>query len=143
MDLGIDFMLQSIVPKDVIIFQNPALNSPDPHLYICVGRKDGNYQFVVASTQEQSVKKRVAIRSQLSDTVVEVAPTDDCPLKKKSWIDCNTVFDFTHEKLKTLLNNNFNRTDIRMPDRHHELIVNGVCLSEIVDQSFILHLNTP
>jgi hypothetical protein len=142
MNLGIDFMIESLLPKDVIIFQNPGLNSTDPHMYVCVGRQNNRYQFLICSTQEHSIKKRVVIRGQAPDTVVQITPSIDCPVHRDSWIDCNNVFDFSHEELKSLVNNNFNRPTVRMPERHHQSIVNGICLSELVDQSFIQHLNS-
>jgi hypothetical protein len=141
MNLGIDFMLQSIVPKDVIIFTNPSFSSPDPHLYICVGRQNNHYQFVLASTRQAEVARRVAVRGQHQLTIVQIDPAPACPLHQQSWIDCNNIYNYTHAELKALVGDTLQRVQNRMPDNYHEAIVNGICISEITEQTFIDYLN--
>lgn len=143
MNVGIDLLIDSIEPKDVIIFANPDINSPEPHLYVCVGRFNGEIQFVICSTQEESIKKRVVITRQVPETIAAITPANDCPVNRNTWVNCNNVKSFTKERLKQLTSSNFTRVETRLPDRHFQDIINGICLSEIVPEEFQDHLNPP
>lgn len=140
MEFGLDFMLESIQPKDVIIFVNPGLGTIEPHLYICIGRLNGDFQFLVATTKSATVYKQVAITRQNPMTAVNVKVQEECPLTKESWFNCNNIKNYTKNELRMLINGKFSRTRHRMPQPVYEELINGVCMSEVVDTEFIEYL---
>lgn len=141
MDLGLDFLVSSISPKDVIIFVNPELTSSEPHMFICIGRMNHFFQFVIISTQEEKIKKRVAVLGQKPETIVSLYPSDDSPVKRNSFIDCNQVKSYDKSQLIKMLANNFRRIENRVIQSIFEEIISGVCMSDLVEQELIDYLN--
>ncbi len=136
-------MIDSLRPKDVLIITaNPELSSTDPHLYTCIGNFNDEFQFVIASTQKESIYRRVAARQFSTDTIVNIKKDPLCPLKKESWFDCNIVKSYSKKRLLELIKGDFRRTEIPMPENHYQDLINAVCLSENVEAEFIEYLNS-
>lgn len=142
MEIPIELMVQTIAIRDVIVITaNPDLSSAEPHLYICIGRFEDKYQFVIASTQHEAIHRRIAAQGFSTQTVVNINPSPECPFHKQTTINCNNVKSYTTAKLIELMKGNFQRTSLNLPQYHYESIINAVCMSEIVEQDFIDHLN--
>ena len=141
MDLGLDFLISSIAPKDVIIFVNPELTSSEPHMFICIGRMNHNFQFVIISTQEDKIKKRVAVQGQKSETIISIYPSENSPVNRNSFIDCNQVKNYNKDQLIKMHNKDFRRIENRVIQSVYEEIISGVCMSDLVEQELIDYLN--
>ena len=105
MKFSLEYLINSISPKDVIIISaNPELNSKEPHLYLYIGKFDNQIQFVIASTQKDNIYKRVVVRKLSVETIVNVKKHPDSPLNKESWFDCNVVKSYSIQALVNLIN---------------------------------------
>ena len=127
-----------IADKEVLLFQySNEVNTP--HLYICVKKAPGNVVVMVISTTNHArVQRFVANNGLHPDTIVAIAPNsieNDSPLKQPSWINCNDVYQYTVDEI-----NHFHKDgaicpiQAPLPDRYYQQIVNGICLSDNVDE---------
>jgi hypothetical protein len=127
-----------IADKEVLLFQY-SNEVQTPHLYICVKKAPENVLMMVLSTTNHARLQRFVANNGLHpDTIVPIQPNyieNDSPLRKPSWINCNDVYLYTIEEI-----NQFHRggaiTPIQdpLPERYYEQIVNGICLSDNIDE---------
>lgn len=144
MEIPKKLIIDSISPKDILVFSNPDISSPDPHLYICVATIEVDIKFVISASKKEKVFRRNAVRGFADETVVYIPSKDmdsDSTMDSESWIDCNNVFSYSREEFETKFGHSFKVLHTQMHQKYFEQIINAVCMSTNVEGEVIDHLN--
>jgi len=144
-ELPANFFVNSIEEKEVILFR-ASKETVDPHFYICIKKtKEDVLMLALSTTQKERILKFVSINNCHPDTIVEIKPNSedsDSVFNKHCYVNCNDVYPYTSEELKTMHDKGLLKPIGILHQKYYEAIVNGICLSQLVDNDFQDLLNS-
>lgn len=130
--------------QDVLLFRN-SKEVATPHFYICIRKTNNDVLFLVMSTTQQERLLRYIARNKIDiSTIVAIKSKDEdanSPMRKTCWINCNDVYQYTVDEISDLYKSGNIQAIGKLPHQYYQLIVNGICLSPMVDEEIKELLN--
>ena len=127
MKLPIDFFLKGINEKKVYYFSSSKLNTTVPHYFICIlkGEKDTLLMVCCTSDKNDKRKRRIEMLG-LHSTLVWIKPDDNNGFTKDTFVDCNSVFEYSVRDFKTMYEQELLEYKGEVADSHYEQVINGL-----------------
>ncbi len=96
-----DVFGSTIQPGKIYYFKSEQLtHTSEPHYFIAIAMpNDDIVIFSVLTSQFEKRKRFIELNNFPFSTLVWIKPDDENELKKNSYVDCNTVFKYSKEKL--------------------------------------------
>lgn len=95
-------ILGAIQTGSVFYFEEEKIASPEPHYYVVLNKDPHTEEPLILVLASSQIEKREAAITRLGlpvETLVSVTPAEYTLFTKNTVIDCNTVFDKTHQSL--------------------------------------------
>jgi hypothetical protein len=90
--------------KEVFFFGIPQVANSSPHFFVCIKKSENEILIFTCCTTQFQKREQYVMNAGLSgDTLVEIEPTSQNGLKKRTLVDCNKYFPITVEDFKKLV----------------------------------------
>jgi hypothetical protein len=127
----------TVAPKDVYYFCSNKINSTEPHYFICICTHENVLMFACTTTQYEKRLRYIESKNLNKNTLVTIPIKDsNVSFTRNSYVDCNSYQEFTIEEFRKLCTNNDFEHKGTLENIHFQNIVNGLCLSEEIDEEF-------
>jgi hypothetical protein len=127
MKLPIDFFLKGINEKKVYYFSSSKLNTDVPHYFICILKGEKDALVLVCCTSDKEDKRKTRIEKLgLHSTLVWLKPDNENGLAKDTFVDCNSVFEYSIDDFKTMYERDLLEYKGEISLAHYEQIINGL-----------------
>lgn len=127
MKIPLDLFLQGINEKKVYYFSSVKINTNIPHYFICVLKGEKDTLLLVCCTSDRDDKRKRRIEKLgLYSTLVWIKPDNDNGLTKDTFVDCNSIFEYSIEDFKTMYQQNILEYKGEITGGHYEQIINGL-----------------
>lgn len=136
MNLPSELFNSYIQPKSIYYFSTDKLNTPESHYFICITKNSVEMIILVCCTSQ--FKKRanfIESRNLPQTTLVWIEPDSKNGLKMDSYVDCNGIFDFSTNELKSKFDNETLKYIGEISDDVYQQILIGLHDSTLITEA--------
>lgn len=135
MKLPIELFLGRISPGQVYYFISDKLNSDVPHFFVCCTIIDGVVFLVCCTSQFEKRKSYIEKRNLPNSTLVWLKPNDENGFKVDTYVDCNTHYNYTLQKLAQLYGDDELEYKGQLSESDFHQILIGLNESPIIEEN--------
>jgi hypothetical protein len=135
MKIPLELFLDGIEEKKVYYFSSKKLNTSVPHYFVCVLKNNQEMLILVCCTSDKNdkQKRRIEILG-LHKTLVWINPTPENGFSKDTFVNCNSIFEYTIEDFRILYEQNSLEFKGIISDSDYEQIINGLFESPTITE---------
>ncbi len=121
--------------KEIFYFSSDKLNTKEPHFFVLIKKNAGEVLvFTCCTTQLEKRENYILMKGYSMKTLVVVDPTPENGLKERTLIDCNTIFAYTIEEFKELVESGAVTYKGEISEEHYEQILIGLQESKEISE---------
>ena len=138
-----DFFVQhALTPGTILYFHNDSIiHSPLPHYHVIVKVTDKEIVLLASTTSRLENKIRyIAVKKLPMSTLVFINPDTDNGLTVESAVNCNEIFQYSKENLKTLYTSGDLKIKGQLQEAYLEQIIQGLIDSPLIEKEIKMQI---
>lgn len=117
--------------REVFFFGIPEVAGGIKHYFVCIKKSESEILvFTCCTTQFEKREKYILENGLSGDTLVEILPSNENGLKKRSLVDCNKFFPMTTDDFKKKVDDGTAQYKGEVTSDLYDLILTGIHASD-------------